>query len=373
VITPSQDEARAVLAHFATGGTLAALEPHMSGLINHSWLASLESAGTVRRYLLQQINRHVFRRPAEVLENMLRVTSHLRQRLAGERAVDLERRVLSLVPTRDGAPGHVDERGETWRLVPWIEGTRSIERAATEADARETARAFGLFVRQLTDLPPPALHATIPAFHDTEARVRALERVIGTDPAGRVAACRAETSALLDRRSLAAALAGPEADGTRVRPVHNDAKIANVLFDAESGEALSVVDLDTTMPGLAAHDFGDLVRSSVSDSAEDERDLARIEVRTGVFAALADGFLSGIGDAIVPAERALLVTGARVIVYEQAVRFLADHLDGDRYYRTARPGHNLDRARAQLQLLASLERVSPELERIVASGGTGGA
>jgi aminoglycoside phosphotransferase (APT) family kinase protein len=367
VSAPSQDEARAALAHFATSGTLAALEPHTSGLINHSWLARMESAGSVRSFLLQQINRHVFHRPQDVLENMQRITRHLKRRLARERASDVTRRVLSLVPTRAGAAGHVDGRGETWRLVPWIEGTRCVERAATPADAKETARAFGRFVRQLADLPPPALHATIPAFHDTEARVRWLEGVIVEDPAGRVAACREEIQALLDRRPLAAALAGPaEAGGIPVRPVHNDAKIANVLFDAATGEALAVVDLDTTMPGLAAHDFGDLVRSSVSDSEEDERDLARVRVRTPVFAALASGFLAGLGDALSPAERAQLVTGARVIVFEQAVRFLADHLDGDRYYRISRSGHNLDRARAQLRLVAALESASPELEQIVA-------
>jgi len=364
---PSQDDARAALSHFATSGTLAALEPHTSGLINHSWLASLASAGSLRCYLLQQINRHVFRRPADVLENMQRITSHLSRRLAREGAPDATRRVLSLVPTRDGAAGHVDGRGETWRLVPWIEGTRCVERAATPADARETARAFGHFVRRLADLPPPALHATIPAFHDTRARLRSLEGVIGEDPAGRVAACREEIEALLDRRPLAAALDGPaEAGGIPARPVHNDAKIANVLFDVATGEALAVVDLDTTMPGLAAHDFGDLVRSSVSDSEEDERDLARVRVRRPVFAALASGYLAGIGDALTPGERAQLVTGAHVIVFEQAVRFLADHLDGDRYYRIARPGHNLDRARAQLRLVAALESASPELEQIVA-------
>jgi len=368
VSAPSQDQARAVLAHFAMGGTLAALEPHTSGLINHSWLARVESAGSLRSFLLQQINRHVFHRPQDVLENMLRITRHLSRRLAREGTPDPTRRVLSLVPTREGTTGHVDGRGETWRLVPWIEGTRSVERAASEADARETARAFGRFVRQLTDLEAPALHATIPAFHDTEARVRALERVRVEDPAGRVAACRAEIEALLERRPLAGALGGPpEAGGALVRPVHNDAKIANVLFDAATGEALAVVDLDTTMPGLAAHDFGDLVRSSVSDSEEDERDLARVQLRRPVFAALASGYLAGIGDALSPAERAQLVTGGRVIVFEQAVRFLADHLDGDRYYRISRPGHNLDRARAQLRLLESLERANPELEQIVAA------
>jgi Ser/Thr protein kinase RdoA (MazF antagonist) len=364
---PSSDDARDALARFSVSGTLVSLEPHPSGLIHHSWLAVLDTGDAARRYLLQRINRRVFPSPQQVLENMERVTRHLKAKLVREPAGDPARRVPALVPTRAGALGHTDARGETWRLVPWIEATRSLERAASEAEARETARAFGRYARQLSDLPPPALHLTIPGFHDTAARVRALERVAAEDPAGRAGACRAEIEALLDRRRLAGALCGPAAaGGLPERPVHNDAKIANVLFDAASGEALAVVDLDTTMPGLVAHDFGDLARSSVSDSAEDEPDLARVKVRTRVFAALAEGYLAGIGDAILPAERERLATGAHVIVYEQAVRFLADHLGGDRYYRTSRPGHNLDRARAQLALLSSLESVGAELERIMA-------
>jgi aminoglycoside phosphotransferase (APT) family kinase protein len=368
VSAPSLDEARAAFAHFAADGTLVSLAPHTSGLIHHAWQASVDASGSLRRYLLQQINRRVFRRPADVLENMQRIARHLTDRLALEGASDAQRRVISPVPTRAGALRHEDERGESWRLLRWIEGSRSVERATTEAEARATARAFGLFARRLQDLPPPALHATIPGFHDTAARVAQLERVIVEDRVRRASACRDEIAAALDRRSLATALAGPAATGAiAARPVHNDAKIANVLFDAESGEALAVVDLDTTMPGLCAHDFGDLVRSSVSDSEEDERNLSRVGVRAPFFAALCDGFLAGIGNAITPLERSQLVTGARVIVFEQAVRFLADHLDGDRYYRVARPGHNLDRARAQLKLLTSLEGASPELERIVAA------
>jgi hypothetical protein len=366
---PSLAEAQAALARFATSGALVSLTPYTAGHIHDAWQARFEARGQVARYLLQQINRRVFQRPEQVLANLLRVTRHLRDRLAREGVRDAERRVPGLVPTRDGAGWHVDERGETWRLLPWIEGTRSFERAANARDAAATARAFGLFLRRLGDLAGPPLHATIPGFHDTAARVRALERVSAADPEGRAAACRAEIDALVGRRALATALRAAGEGGPSERPVHNDAKIANLLFDAESGEALAVVDLDTTMPGLAAHDFGDLVRSSVSDSAEDEPDLARVSVRREVFAALAAGFLDGVGDALTPGERGQLVTGARVIVYEQAVRFLADHLDGDRYYRTSRPGHNRDRARAQLALLEALERASPELEELVASAG----
>jgi aminoglycoside phosphotransferase (APT) family kinase protein len=249
--------------------------------------------------------------------------------------------------------------------VPWIEGTRPIERAATEAEARATARAFGRFLAQLLDLPGPPLHETIAAFHDTPARLAAFERAVAADRVGRAASCRAEIDALLERRAVASALAVPAARGEiPVRPTHNDAKIANVLFDRATGDALCVVDLDTVMPGLSLHDFGDLARSGISDSAEDERDLSRVVVRVPFFEALARGFVEGAGEALSPAERSLLATGAEVIVYEQAIRFLGDHLDGDRYYRTTRPGHNLDRARNQIRLLEGLEAKGPELRRI---------
>ena len=357
-------DAAAALSRFAVEGSLASLSPHASGLINRSWVSAFDTPNGRRLFLLQQINRHVFRRPELVMENMVRVTRHVASCLARKGVSDLDRRVLSLVPSRENGSHHVDAAGETWRLVRWIEGARSSERAATEAEARKTARAFGGFLRQLLDLPGPRLHETIPGFHDTPARLAALERVVGRDPAGRVASCRAEVAALLDRRPLAFALADRAARGELgERPVHNDAKIANVLRDEVTGEALAVVDLDTVMPGLALHDFGDLVRSTVSDSAEDETDPCRVVVRVPVFEALARGFAEGAGDALSPLERSLLATAAEVITYEQALRFLTDHLDGDRYYRIERPGHNLDRARAQLRLIESLEEARPALSR----------
>lgn len=353
---PSTDEAALVLTRFAAPGRAVGLEPHAGGLINHSWQARFATGAGEERFLLQRINQHVFRRPAEVMANMTRVTRHVAAHLAAEGAPEPERRVLRLVPTRDGGTHHVDAGGETWRLVPWIEGTRSVERAATEREARETARAFGRFLRHLADLPGPRLFETIPAFHDTPARILAFERIVAEDRVGRAREARPEVEAVLDRRALASALTTRVAGGElRERPAHNDAKIANVLFDEGTGEALCVVDLDTVMPGLALHDFGDLVRSGVSDSDEDERVLERVAVRPSFFAALAEGFVEGAAEALSPVERSLLATGAEVIVYEQAVRFLGDHLDGDRYYKIARPGHNLDRARAQLALLASLE------------------
>jgi Ser/Thr protein kinase RdoA (MazF antagonist) len=366
--TPSAHDARAALGAFVDAPAEATLRPHTTGLINHAWLVEAAVAGRPRRFLLQQVNRHVFRTPAHVLENMARITSHLDARLEREGARDRSRRVLRLIATRDGAPSWLDARGETWRLLPWIEGARFLERASSAWEARETARAFGEYARQLADLPAPALHETIPGFHDTRARLAAFERHAAADRVSRASGCRREVDALLDRRALAQALPCTRDAATEaLRPVHNDAKVANVLFDEESGRALAVVDLDTTMPGLLAHDFGDMVRTGISDSAEDERELSRVRVRGELFEALAAGYLDGLGEAVSMREREALLTGALVIVYEQALRFLADHLDGDRYYRIARPGHNLDRARAQLALLEALEQAAPGLEQVIAS------
>lgn len=362
-------EAAACAGRFAVAGELVSLVPHTAGLINHSWVATFAGPEGSRSYFLQRINRYVFRRPEEVMENMVRVTRHVAGGLAREGATDPTRRVLTLVPTREGGSHHVDARGETWRLLVYIEGTRSTLHAETAAQAHETARAFGRYIRQLQDLPGPRLFETIPAFHDTPSRVAALERAVAADTDGRAPGARREIEAVLDRRALACTLADRAAKGELAeRPTHNDAKIANVLFDERSGEALCVVDLDTVMPGLALHDFGDLARSMASGSPEDETDLDRVAVRVPMFEALARGFVEGAGDALSPLERSLLVTAAEVITLEQAARFLTDHLEGDLYYRIDHPGHNLERTRAQVRLVESLEQREDELLRAVLGG-----
>jgi Phosphotransferase enzyme family len=368
--TPDRREraalARQRLSDFAVDGTLTRLEPHEGGHINESWVASYADGTGERRFLLQHINRYVFHEPALLMENMVRVTRHVAAHLQRDGVSEPGRRVLALVPTRRGDTHHAEPDGEVWRLMPFIEGTRSTEGAETVEEAESAARAFGNFLRQLADLPDPPLHETIPHFHDTPSRLDALERAVAGDAASRVATAGREIEALLDRRSLGHALAVLVAeDPSLLRNAHNDAKVSNVLFDLETGEPLCVVDLDTVMPGLALHDFGDLVRSAVSDSAEDERNLDRVRVRVGVFGALARGFVAGAGDLLSPLERSHLVTAARVIVLEQAVRFLSDHLDGDPYDRVSRKDHNLDRARTQLRLLESLEAHEAELQRTV--------
>jgi len=340
-----------VVARFAIDAPVVAVEPFSgpAGHINASYVVTTHRGG---RFFLQRLNRHVFPNLDALMENVARVTRHV----GGP---------LRLVPTREGLACARDDQGDVWRLYGFIE--RAVARAmASAADAERAAGAFGAFQRALADLPGPRLHETIPHFHDTPRRLESFECAVQRDSAGRAAEARKEIAQVQGRRELAAVLVKAAASGTvPERIVHNDAKLANVLFDAASGEALCVVDLDTVMPGLALFDFGDLVRSMATRAAEDERDTSRVRLEPELFESIARGYVAATRKLLTPAERELLVPAAQVIVFEQAVRFLIDHLEGDRYYRIARPGHNLDRCRTQLALLDALLAGERALEQIV--------
>jgi aminoglycoside phosphotransferase (APT) family kinase protein len=274
--------------------------------------------------------------------------------------------VLTLVPTHAGEPYHRDAAGGCWRLYRFIEGTRVCEAVETPQQAEFVGRAFGAFQFLLTDFAGPRLHETIPGFHNTPSRYEALDRAVQTDSCNRAAAARAEID-LADRyRPLAGVLLDlHQAGEIPERIAHNDAKISNVLLDETTGEALCVVDLDTVMPGLALHDFGDMVRSMTTTAAEDETDLAKVEVEMPLFEGLARGYLTAAGEFLNPIEREHLVVSGKLITLEQAVRFLTDYLVGDRYYKTHRPNHNLDRARTQFKLLGSIQRYEAEMTQFV--------
>jgi Ser/Thr protein kinase RdoA (MazF antagonist) len=351
-----------VARRFDVGGEPVIVTALAGGHINASYRV------TARRgaFLLQRINPYVFPDGRAVNANVARVTRHLARRCEGTRW-----RTLELVPTVDGDDWVEDDDGACWRMYRFVVGTTTHEVADTADRAREAARAFGTFTAMLADLPEPPLVETIAGFHDTAQRFTALEATAQRDIAGRLDECRADLAAILADRVIGDVLPARVADGRiPVRTVHNDTKIANVLFDATSDEASCVIDLDTVMPGLSLHDFGDMVRSMASPADEDERDLARVTARPAFVLALAEGYLETAGAVLTASERELLVFGGRVITLEQAARFLADHLDGDRYYRVARPGHNLERARAQLALYRSLtaqeETLTRQLLRLLA-------
>lgn len=363
----STPEVARLAANFALPGEVEVAEPFGPGHINESWLIVARDGSRRARYLLQRINEHVFPRPALVMENIVGVTAHLAEVLEREGVAEAERRTLTLVPARDGSWYFVDEKVGYWRLFHFIERAVARECAADAREAYRAARAFGEFQRRLGDYRGPPLHETIPRFHHTPDRLAALERAIEADSHQRCAAARPEIDLAMSHRSLASLLLDHHSRGAiPERIVHNDAKVSNVLFDAITGEALCVVDLDTVMPGLALYDFGDMARSMVTLAAEDETDLALVTVQLDMFEAIARGYLDGARALLSSAERGLLVAAARVITYEQGLRFLTDFLSGDHYYRTDRPAHNLDRCRTQFALLEGLTRAESELGRHLA-------
>jgi len=351
---------------FAVDGELASSEPFAGGHIHDSYRLTYRQGAVVVRYLLQRINATVFHNPARVTENIARVTAHIAGRLRAHGEPNIRRRVLTLIPTRAGTACHRDQSGAHWRLFLFIENTCVHEMAASPDEAEQAGRAFGEFQSSLADLPPPRLHETIPNFHNTPLRFEALERAIAADTGGRVAAARPEIDAALGRRALASVLLDLQRGGEiPERVVHNDAKLTNVLLDAATGQALCVVDLDTVMSGLSLYDFGDMVRTMTSPTAEDETDLSKVEVQPQLFAALARGYLATAGALVNAVERAHLVTAGKLIMLEQGVRFLTDYLSGDTYYKTQRPNQNLDRCRTQFKLVASLEQQEAVLRRLV--------
>lgn len=365
---PERDDPEAVLRiadRFRTGGRPIAVVELRAGHINDSFVVST-TAGS--RFLLQRINGHVFPNPGQVMANVVRITRHLEHRLGPRNA----RRRLALVPAVDGGMWREAATGkgpaDWWRMYELIEDTTTELRASTPAQAFLAAQAFGRFETQLVDLPSPPLHETIPGFHDTLSRFEAFDRALDAASASAAGNDRrrqatAEIRSVDAHRDLAGRLSAAAPDLPR-RTVHNDCKISNILFDRTSGEALCVVDLDTTMPGLAAYDFGDMVRSMSHRADEDARETAAAQVDLELFAALAQGYLDGAGF-LTSAERRSLVDGALVLTLEQAVRFLTDHLQGDVYFRIERPGQNLDRCRVQMALLESLLEGEADLRRLI--------
>lgn len=347
---------RELCAQYPECGRCIGVEVLAGGHINDTYLAKYEVTGGVRSLVHQRINHNVFKDVPSVMENVVRVTEHARIWFSKNGVSDVERRVQMVYPTRDGNYYWQDSSGNYWRTQDYIANAFSRVTPESSDDAYEAAFAFGMFQRVVADLDKPRLHETIPDFHNTPQRFSAFEASVAGDSCGRLNTCQAEVSWILDQKPWHAMIQQAwNAKTLPERVVHNDAKVANVLFDQDTSEGLAVIDLDTVMPGLSVHDFGDLVRSTTCTAAEDETDLSKVNVDVDMFSALAAGFLNGAGELLTREERSMLLLGAKTIILEQATRFLKDHLDGDTYFRVYRPNHNLDRARTQIQLLKSIQ------------------
>ena len=350
------DEARvlAVATRFHSGKPLAA-SLLKGGHIHDTWLVSVGTPQGLSRFVQQRLNRSVFPRPDQVMENIERVTAHVRGKLR-EAGQDAERGALGVVEALERRPYSVDDQGEYWRSYRFIEGARTFGVVQGPRHAYEAARAFGRFLALLADLPAPPLHETVPAFADTRARFGAFARAVDADRAARAAGVAREIEFAREREALAGLLvdAVHRGDVPR-RTAHHDTKIDNVLIDDETGDGLCVLDLDTVMPGTALYDFGDMVRYGACRAAEDDPHPARARVELELFEQLARGWLDATRELLVPAEIERLIDAGRCLTFVAGLRFLTDFLEGDAYFRTTRPEQNLDRCRVQFALVRDME------------------
>jgi len=367
------DLARSFTHWFALDGKCVEVVPLKRGHIHETLVGTWRTAAGTRRVVHQRVNTHVFRDPALLMRNWLRVTEHLRAVLASEGKTDLERRCLRAIPAQSGASYHTDASGVVWRAFAFIEGARSLDVPESPARAQEAARAFGAFAAQLHDLDPATVAESIPRFHDFAHRVAYLEAAITADAHGRAAGAAEDIERALRLAGVVErALESEGAAALPLRVVHNDCKLNNVLFDERTGEGLCVIDLDTVMPGSVLADFGDLARTAACPAPEDEPDLARVRVDVRLLEALVRGYLAGTGSLLTPVEIALLPLAGPLIALETGIRFLTDHLAGDTYFRIHRPGHNQGRARAQLRLTEQLLAGVDEARRLVEVGSRAG-
>ena len=345
-----------IIGQFMVSGTLTSAERFGSGLINETHLCSFSGPGGTRRFILQRINRSVFPRPDLVMENVETVTAHMLGRLRRKGAADPESVTPTLVRTRGGLAFHVDENGDVWRMYGFIEAGRVFDRVQGPGHAFEVGRALGRFQALVSDLPPEKLHDTLPGFHHTPRFLQELRDAVRQDAAGRTAEARRDVD-LAESLSGYASLLLDARDSGRVpvRVVHNDPKVNNVLVHRETGAALCLVDLDTVKPGIVLFDFGDCVRSAANPAGEDADDLDDVLFDRPCYDAIQRGYLDEASVFLTGPERDLLPVAVRVITYELGVRFLADHLRGDTYFRVRGPGHNLHRSRVQFRLLERVE------------------
>ena len=344
------------IRHFRITGSPVSCTEFGSGHINLTYKVNCDDGSA---YILQRINQYVFTDPKAVMENVGAVTEYLRTRVSDPSEI------LHFVSSDTGTYYYVDEAGEYWRCYEFADGL-CLDLPESDKDFYESAIAFGRFQEMLRDFPAETLHETIPLFHNTANRYRLFRKALQEDRVGRAASVQSEIDFLLQRQEEGATICRLlDAGEIPLRVTHNDTKLNNVLLDCKTRKALCVLDLDTVMPGSSLYDYGDSIRFGAATAPEDEKDLSKMGINLHLFRVYTAGYLAAC-KSLTPKERELLPLGAKTLTLELAVRFLTDYLDGDRYFKTAYPEHNLVRARAQMKLVADMEEKWEDMQKIVA-------
>ena len=344
---------------------LLSVDRYGKGHINDTFCAVCQSQeGNAIRFIIQRLSNAAFPHPEELMENFVGITTFLRNKILADGG-DPTRETLSVVKTKDGRDFYTDAYGRVWRLMPFIENTDCYQ-AATPELCEASARTFGRFQRLLNGYPAETLHETIPNFHNTEDRLAKFLTAVAADKLGRAKEVQPEIQFVLDRRADCSVALNALKEGVLpLRVTHNDTKLNNILIDRESHEGICVIDLDTTMPGLSINDFGDSIRFGANHSAEDEKDLSKVNLDLGLYEVFTRGFLQGADGILTEAELEYLPWGARLMTLECGIRFLTDYLDGDNYFHVCYPEQNLDRSRTQFKLVWDMEQRFEDMHEIV--------
>jgi len=349
---------------FQFSGTYSKAFPYGSGHINDTYKVDTVEDNQFD-YILQRVNHHVFKDVPVLMENVERVTSHIRKKMESIEGANPDREVLTVIPTTDGSSYHKDSEGNFWRMYIFIWDNKSYYLVDSPEKAYEGGSMFGKFQAMLADLPGKPLNETIPNFHNIEWRLESFEEILRKDPVGRASQVQEDINFVRERAEEMKIILKLGREGLiPQRITHNDTKFNNVLLD-ENDKGLCVIDLDTVMPGYVHYDFGDSIRTSTNTAAEDEADLSKVEMDISLFEAYAKGFLDYTRDTLNEVEIDHLAFAGKLFPYIIGLRFITDHVDGDNYFKIHHEGHNLQRARAQFKLLKSMERQYGEMKRIV--------
>ena len=368
---------KAVVKQFRIEGKFVDARPYGTGHLHETLLVNMIENQRHVPYIFQRINHFAFRDPPGLMENIVRVTGFIRQKFAARHSTkdDISRRVLTVILTRDGAAFYRDTEGNYWRAYVFIKEAHTYDTLDSLDQAYQVSYMFGQFLALLQDFPDPPLHETIPDFHNGPKRFKDFQEALASDLHNRAKTAKAEIDFLLAQASMFDVIpALVQKKEIPIRVTHNDPKVNNVMLDDATGKGVCVIDLDTVMNGASLYDFGDLARSSLSSTAEDERDLSKVFVEIPRFETILKGFFAGIGKSLTQTEQDYLVFSGKLMTLLIGMRFLTDYLQGDVYFKVHRPDHNLHRCRRQFKLVQSIIEHEKEMNTLcLRRPGPGGA
>ena len=353
-----------IAEQFDLSGNIESISTFGNGHINTTY--KIETSNCEFDYVLQSINTDIFKNVDHLSDNISRILSHIKDKLSLVFPSDeIYRRSLTLVETKLGEKYYIDDKGNYWRVFIFISNSETIEFFKNEEYAYFAGAAFGDYQWMLSDLPSPLLYDTIPNFHNTLSRIAQFKKTIAADSHNRLATVQKEVDFLLSfEEEMNSIIKLGDKGLIPKRIVHQDTKLSNILFD-KNGELLCVIDLDTTMPGYLCYDFGDAVRGGMNTGAEDDENIENVAIDMKLYKSFVKGYAATTKNFILESEIQTLAFGAKLITYEQSIRFLEDYLNGDVYYRCHKPNHNLIRARAQIALLQSIINNYDDMESFV--------